>query len=81
MALALSEKGKRLAPPNPWVGAILVNVAGEVLGQGFHTGPGNAHAEVEASAGKEESKRKSLHLCRTKLTPKDRKVKKQNMLL
>ena len=36
--------------PNPRVGCVLVDSAGEVIGEGFHRGAGTAHAEVEAIA-------------------------------
>jgi diaminohydroxyphosphoribosylaminopyrimidine deaminase/5-amino-6-(5-phosphoribosylamino)uracil reductase len=48
-ALALAERGLGLAPPNPMVGAVVVR-DGEVVGEGWHEGPGTAHAEVEALA-------------------------------
>mmetsp|Transcript_82887 Transcript_82887/g.243014 ORF Transcript_82887/g.243014 Transcript_82887/m.243014 type:complete len:400 (-) Transcript_82887:94-1293(-) len=48
-ALQLSEQGRRATAPNPWVGVVIVAGDGEtVLGQGFHKGPGQPHAEVEA---------------------------------
>jgi len=47
-ALRLSEKGRRTAPPNPWVGAVIVGSDGTILGEGFHTGPGKPHAEPES---------------------------------
>lgn len=34
--------------PNPYVGAILVNQAGEIIGEGYHQQAGEAHAEVHA---------------------------------
>lgn len=41
---------------NPQVGAVILNAAGEVIGEGFHKGSGTAHAEVvaleQALAGK-----------------------------
>ena len=46
-ALELAERGRRSAHPNPLVGAVVV-AAGEVVGRGFHRGPGTAHAEVVA---------------------------------
>jgi len=48
-ALQLSERGRRITAPNPWVGAVIVAEDGiTVIGEGFHKGPGLAHAEVEA---------------------------------
>jgi diaminohydroxyphosphoribosylaminopyrimidine deaminase/5-amino-6-(5-phosphoribosylamino)uracil reductase len=49
-ALALAEKGAGLAAPNPMVGAVVVAPAGEVIGEGWHEGPGTAHAEIVALA-------------------------------
>jgi diaminohydroxyphosphoribosylaminopyrimidine deaminase/5-amino-6-(5-phosphoribosylamino)uracil reductase len=34
--------------PNPRVGAVLLDRDGSVVGEGYHRGAGNAHAEVEA---------------------------------
>lgn len=48
-ATALGERGRLSAPPNPWVGCVLV-AAGEVVGRGFHRAPGEAHAERVAIA-------------------------------
>lgn len=47
MAIAVGERGRLSAPPNPWVGCVLV-AANEVIGAGFHTQAGAPHAEVEA---------------------------------
>jgi diaminohydroxyphosphoribosylaminopyrimidine deaminase / 5-amino-6-(5-phosphoribosylamino)uracil reductase len=51
-ALDLAARGTGLVSPNPLVGAILVR-DGEVVGEGWHEGPGRPHAEVVAleSAG------------------------------
>jgi len=42
---------------NPQVGAVILNAAGDVIGEGFHKGSGTAHAEVvalnQALAGKQ----------------------------
>jgi diaminohydroxyphosphoribosylaminopyrimidine deaminase/5-amino-6-(5-phosphoribosylamino)uracil reductase len=46
-ALELAERGLTVAHPNPAVGAVVVR-AGEVVGEGYHRGPGTPHAEVEA---------------------------------
>lgn len=48
-ALALAANGFGRTHPNPTVGAILV-ADGEVVGEGWHHGPGKPHAEVEAIA-------------------------------
>jgi diaminohydroxyphosphoribosylaminopyrimidine deaminase / 5-amino-6-(5-phosphoribosylamino)uracil reductase len=46
-ALEMAGRGLGLAPPNPMVGAV-VAADGEVLGEGWHEGPGTAHAEIRA---------------------------------
>ena len=46
-ALTLARRGLGLVSPNPAVGAVLVK-RGKVIGEGWHHGPGQAHAEVEA---------------------------------
>ena len=53
-SLELAEKGFGLTSPNPHVGALLVDDAGSILGEGFHTFDGIKHAEVLAieNAGK-----------------------------
>jgi diaminohydroxyphosphoribosylaminopyrimidine deaminase / 5-amino-6-(5-phosphoribosylamino)uracil reductase len=48
-ALRLAERGRGLVSPNPLVGAVVVS-DGRVAGEGFHRGPGTAHAEIEALA-------------------------------
>lgn len=47
-ALQLALRGRGRVAPNPLVGAILVDVNGDVVGQGWHLGPGTDHAEVAA---------------------------------
>ena len=49
-ALALAERGWGRVSPNPMVGAVVLSPAGEVVGEGWHEGPGSAHAEVMALA-------------------------------
>ena len=49
-ALALAGRGLGLASPNPLVGAVVV-ADGRTVGEGWHEGPGTAHAEVMALAG------------------------------
>lgn len=46
-ALELAERGIGLVSPNPLVGAVVVR-GGQVVGEGWHRGPGKAHAEVMA---------------------------------
>jgi diaminohydroxyphosphoribosylaminopyrimidine deaminase/5-amino-6-(5-phosphoribosylamino)uracil reductase len=45
--------------PNPKVGAVVLNDAGEIVGLGSHVGPGSPHAEVVALAQAGESSRGS----------------------
>ena len=45
--LELAERGRGLVAPNPPVGAVVVR-DGRAIGDGFHRGPGTAHAEVVA---------------------------------
>lgn len=46
-ALELSKKGECLTCPNPMVGAVIVK-DGQIIGEGWHHGPGLPHAEIEA---------------------------------
>jgi len=46
-ALALAAHGAGRTHPNPTVGSVVVS-EGEVIGEGWHRGPGRPHAEVEA---------------------------------
>jgi diaminohydroxyphosphoribosylaminopyrimidine deaminase / 5-amino-6-(5-phosphoribosylamino)uracil reductase len=46
-ALELAARGAGLVSPNPLVGALVVR-DGEVVGEGWHAGPGTPHAEVMA---------------------------------
>src|SRR5688500_16563111 len=48
-ALELGEHGRRTAPPNPWVGCVIIRDGG-VVGEGFHERPGAPHAEAAALA-------------------------------
>jgi diaminohydroxyphosphoribosylaminopyrimidine deaminase / 5-amino-6-(5-phosphoribosylamino)uracil reductase len=48
-ALELGEHGRRTAPPNPWVGCVIVR-DGVVVGEGFHERPGAPHGEAAALA-------------------------------
>lgn len=47
-AIELARRGAQTAHPNPLVGAVVVNDAGDSVGEGFHRSPGQAHAEVMA---------------------------------
>ena len=46
-ALRLAALGRH-ASPNPMVGCVLVNDAGQIVGEGWHPQPGQPHAEVFA---------------------------------
>ncbi len=46
-ALALAERGRYSADPNPRVGCVIVR-EGEVVGEGWHRRAGDDHAEIEA---------------------------------
>ena len=46
--LTLAAKGQSRTSPNPRVGAVLVDPADELLGEGWHAAYGEAHAEVAA---------------------------------
>jgi diaminohydroxyphosphoribosylaminopyrimidine deaminase / 5-amino-6-(5-phosphoribosylamino)uracil reductase len=46
-ALELAARGSGLVSPNPLVGAVVVH-GGEVVGEGWHRGPGTLHAEAAA---------------------------------
>jgi diaminohydroxyphosphoribosylaminopyrimidine deaminase/5-amino-6-(5-phosphoribosylamino)uracil reductase len=48
-AIALGELGRATAPPNPWVGCVLVR-DGQVVGAGYHRRAGEPHAESFALA-------------------------------
>ncbi|MGH7594470.1 MAG: bifunctional diaminohydroxyphosphoribosylaminopyrimidine deaminase/5-amino-6-(5-phosphoribosylamino)uracil reductase RibD [Gemmatimonadales bacterium] len=48
-ALGLADRGWGVTFPNPMVGAVVVR-DGEIVGQGWHAGFGDAHAEVVALA-------------------------------
>jgi diaminohydroxyphosphoribosylaminopyrimidine deaminase/5-amino-6-(5-phosphoribosylamino)uracil reductase len=48
-ALEIAERGVGRCAPNPMVGAVLVR-GGQVVGRGWHGGPGTAHAEAVALA-------------------------------
>jgi len=46
-AVDVAERGRTTARPNPIVGAVVVH-RGEVVGEGWHEGPGTPHAEAMA---------------------------------
>jgi diaminohydroxyphosphoribosylaminopyrimidine deaminase/5-amino-6-(5-phosphoribosylamino)uracil reductase len=47
-AVRLAAQGVGGTSPNPVVGAVVLDVAGNVVGEGFHARAGGPHAEVEA---------------------------------
>jgi len=47
-ALFHAARGRGRTSPNPVVGAVVVSSEGVVVGQGYHTKAGEAHAEVNA---------------------------------
>jgi len=55
-AIALARRAREWAPPNPWVGAVIV-AGGEVVGEGSTHASGGPHAEVVALAAAGERAR------------------------
>jgi diaminohydroxyphosphoribosylaminopyrimidine deaminase/5-amino-6-(5-phosphoribosylamino)uracil reductase len=55
-ALDLAGQGRGLTYPNPMVGAVIVK-NGQIIGEGWHRGPGRVHAEVDALEHCRESPR------------------------
>ena len=49
-ALALAGRGLGTTSPNPVVGAVVLDIVGTVVGEGFHVKAGGPHAEVLALA-------------------------------
>ncbi|HEY6568106.1 MAG TPA: bifunctional diaminohydroxyphosphoribosylaminopyrimidine deaminase/5-amino-6-(5-phosphoribosylamino)uracil reductase RibD [Actinomycetota bacterium] len=63
-ALLLAERGWGRVSPNPMVGALVVDDRdGEVLGEGWHEGPGTMHAEVMALRRAGDRARGSTVVC------------------
>jgi len=61
-ALRLAEKGSGRTSPNPMVGAVLVK-DGRVVGEGYHSKAGEAHAEIVAlQQAREEARGSILYL-------------------
>jgi diaminohydroxyphosphoribosylaminopyrimidine deaminase/5-amino-6-(5-phosphoribosylamino)uracil reductase len=48
LAIALSAFGLGTTSPNPPVGCVILDEAGQIVGQGYHHRKGEAHAEVNA---------------------------------
>ena len=62
-ALELARQGTALASPNPCVGAVVLDAAGNLVGEGFHTYAGVKHAEVLAlEAASEKVRGGTLYL-------------------
>jgi len=62
-ALELARHGTALASPNPCVGAVILDPAGNVIGEGFHTYAGMKHAEALAlEAAGEKARGGTLYL-------------------
>jgi diaminohydroxyphosphoribosylaminopyrimidine deaminase / 5-amino-6-(5-phosphoribosylamino)uracil reductase len=53
-AIALTERGRNTATPNPSVGCVIVK-GGRVIGEGWHERAGEPHAEARALAAASES--------------------------
>ncbi len=49
-AIVEGDKARLHAPPNPWVGAIILDAGGVERGRGHTQVPGSSHAEIEALA-------------------------------
>ena len=47
-AITLGMKGSGRTSPNPCVGCVIVDVKGNLIGEGYHSKSGNYHAEIEA---------------------------------
>src|SRR5512138_9146 len=56
-ALEFAREGIALASPNPCVGALVVDISGEIVGAGRHTYEQRKHAEVLALEAAGESAR------------------------
>jgi diaminohydroxyphosphoribosylaminopyrimidine deaminase / 5-amino-6-(5-phosphoribosylamino)uracil reductase len=61
-ALELAERGWGRVAPNPMVGAVIVRDA-RIIGEGWHEGPGTAHAEVMALASAGEQAQGATVFC------------------
>ncbi|SPN73983.1 Riboflavin biosynthesis protein RibD,bifunctional diaminohydroxyphosphoribosylaminopyrimidine deaminase/5-amino-6-(5-phosphoribosylamino)uracil reductase,Pyrimidine deaminase,riboflavin biosynthesis protein RibD,RibD C-terminal domain [Chlamydia serpentis] len=53
-AIEIGERGRITAPPNPWIGCVIVK-ENRILGEGFHAYPGGPHAEEVAINNASES--------------------------
>jgi len=62
-ALELAINADLARDTNPIVGAVIVDAAGKIVGQGFHNGSGTAHAEVVAIADAGEKAKGATLYC------------------
>jgi diaminohydroxyphosphoribosylaminopyrimidine deaminase / 5-amino-6-(5-phosphoribosylamino)uracil reductase len=56
-AVELARGVRTTTSPNPWVGCVIVDAAGEVVGEGATAPPGGPHAEIAALAAAGERAR------------------------
>ena len=49
LAIAQAELARGQTGDNPWVGCVIVDASGQVLGLGYTRGPGEHHAEISAA--------------------------------
>ena len=61
-ARELARRGEGAVSPNPPVGAVIVR-GGEIVGQGWHRGPGRPHAEAAALADAGAAARGATMVC------------------
>ncbi len=59
-ALQLAANGRGYTSPNPMVGAVVTDAAGNIIGEGWHRRYGGPHAEVNAIASVAPDKRSLL---------------------
>jgi diaminohydroxyphosphoribosylaminopyrimidine deaminase/5-amino-6-(5-phosphoribosylamino)uracil reductase len=62
-AIELATRGRIGVSPNPMVGAVVIDVEGQVVGEGYHALYGGPHAEVVALAEAGESARGATLYC------------------
>ncbi len=62
-AIDLAESVELPRDCNPRVGAVVVSLAGEIVGEGFHQGSGTAHAEIVALLQAGEQARDATLYC------------------
>jgi len=49
LAIEEAERARGMTGDNPWVGCVIVNLTGSLLGRGHTQGPGEDHAEIAAA--------------------------------